>query len=797
MHILWQLNKVGRRPKDYPPGPPTLPIIGNLHQIPRERRYVQFEKWAREYGPIYSLMLGTKVMIVLNLDLAIKDLVDKRGTIYSSRPDAYIAQDISSGGLRVLFMPNSPNNAWKMVRRFLHQILNVFAARTYIPYQDLESKAMFLGVLENPNDFVDHLRRYNYGVAHDPTDLCLCLDYEENILTLVGGQGSVLQAYMTQDSNKHLTSELIASRVKDTDTFVPIDSRNVGPSPSLRSTLKEVCTVDLIQMQKRERFSDDLATYISGSVLQAGSETTASILVGFVRAMIIFPEVAKAAQAEIDRICGDHFPDLDDVPHLPSAVTLRIPRPVELTREARAVHNDPTRHPDRRRFEPLRYIDDHQTSVDAANNPDATKRDHFVFGAGRRRCQGMHIADRSIFLAISRLLWAFDFKRAVDSQTNEEKIPDMDDLADRIMSLPNPFPADIVPRNSYKAPKQAGPRSDQIAGRKKASVADSVLATALYGGILNNALLSTAQSGLVAGAPCPDRIMSLALRALRGRTLTSRPTHLVFRPEPFRLASWRYASSTAALDASTNASAGQPSFLRRAATVFALGIVFTSFSFAMAVSPAVPTVTALMNPPTDEESLEMYKPQTEEERAVDDFIKNHPLAQDLRNREGFSEARPHMKIPEGYRTHHLTGGALSGPGRIVVPPVVFAEEGGKSLIAISYLGNELCGHPGIVHGGLLATMLDEGLARCCFAALPHKMGMTANLNINYRAPAQADSYVVLRATTTKVEGRKAWVEGRIETLVGEGETPVVLAEATALFVSPKQAAVMTNIFPTN
>ncbi|KAI0449321.1 Adenylylsulfate kinase-domain-containing protein [Xylaria acuta] len=209
----------------------------------------------------------------------------------------------------------------------------------------------------------------------------------------------------------------------------------------------------------------------------------------------------------------------------------------------------------------------------------------------------------------------------------------------------------------------------------------------------------------------------------------------------------------------------------------------------MTVSPAVPTVTALMNPPTDEESMEMYKPRTEEERAVEDFIQNHPLAQEFRNREGFSGSRPHMKIPEGYRSHHLTGGALSGPGRIVVPPLVFAEDGGKSMIAISYLGNELCGHPGIVHGGLLATMLDEGLARCCFDALPHKMGMTANLNINYRAPAQANGYVVLRATTTKVEGRKAWVEGRIETLVGEGETPVVLAEATALFVSPKQAAV--------
>jgi hypothetical protein len=108
---LWQASKIGSRPKDFPPGPPTLPIIGNLHQIPSEKRHVQFEKWAREYGPVFSLMLGTKVMIVLNSDVAIKDLVDKRGAIYSSRPEAYIAQNILSGGLRVLFM------VWKFLER--------------------------------------------------------------------------------------------------------------------------------------------------------------------------------------------------------------------------------------------------------------------------------------------------------------------------------------------------------------------------------------------------------------------------------------------------------------------------------------------------------------------------------------------------------------------------------------------------------------------------------------------------------------------------------------------------------
>lgn len=192
---------------------------------------------------------------------------------------------------------------------------------------------------------------------------------------------------------------------------------------------------------------------------------------------------------------------------------------------------------------------------------------------------------------------------------------------------------------------------------------------------------------------------------------------------------------------------------------------------------------------SDLESLSAFHPPDEQSREIDEFLRDHAIAVALREDPAFTESRPHLKIPQKFRQRNLTAGTLAGPNKIVVPPLIFSEEGGKSLVSLFYLGSDVSGHPGIVHGGLLATILDEGLARCCFPALPNKLGVTANLNIDYRRPAMAESYAVLRATTTKVEGRKAWVEGWIETLPKNGEEPVVLVEAKALFIEPKEAAV--------
>ena len=55
-------------------------------------------------GDIYSLMLGTKTLIVLSSDEAVKELLDKRSGIYSSRQEMYIGQELCSDGLRLLMM---------------------------------------------------------------------------------------------------------------------------------------------------------------------------------------------------------------------------------------------------------------------------------------------------------------------------------------------------------------------------------------------------------------------------------------------------------------------------------------------------------------------------------------------------------------------------------------------------------------------------------------------------------------------------------------------------------------------
>lgn len=200
---------------------------------------------------------------------------------------------------------------------------------------------------------------------------------------------------------------------------------------------------------------------------------------GFIQAMILFPSVQRQAQQELDKVCGaDRLPIMDDIDNLPyiracvkeslrwmPTVILGVPHKVTQDDEYMgyhipagasvmcnvwAIHMDEKRHPRPREFDPSRYFGDHKTSYESATSSDARERDHFGFGTGRRICQGMHVADRTLLLGVSRLLWAFNFGKALDDEGNEV-VPDPEKLTQGFVLHPESFPASITPRSEKHA----------------------------------------------------------------------------------------------------------------------------------------------------------------------------------------------------------------------------------------------------------------------------------------------------------------------------------------------------------
>lgn len=459
--------------------------------MPKEKAHLQFQKWAQEYGPIYSLILGTKVMIVLNSDQAVKDLLDKRSGIYSSRPEMYIGQ-LVSGGLRMLLMEYG--STWRMIRKIVHNSLNIKVAKTYVPYQDLENKAMLMGLLEAPELFIDHINRYTNSLTtqmifgfrttsiHDPKLKQLYSGFEAFSEATGTQMAAILDLFPILRSlpDALLPLRRYAKKLHEKESELYI-GHWLRVKQAIKNGKAQPCfCVDLVRAQDEHGFSDPLAAYVSGSMLEAGSDTTSATLIGFIQALLLHPSVAQTAQEELDRICGAHLPNLSDEPSLPyiracikeslrwmptailgvpHALTqddeymgYRIPKGAAVLYNVWAIHMDSARHAHPSRFDPARYLGDDQTAQEAATNADPSQRDHFVFGAGRRLCQGMHIAERSLFLAVARLLWAFDV-RPVEGAGKEgvHGLPDAADLTEGLLVRPRGFPARIVPRSGERA----------------------------------------------------------------------------------------------------------------------------------------------------------------------------------------------------------------------------------------------------------------------------------------------------------------------------------------------------------
>ncbi|KAJ2777619.1 hypothetical protein H4R18_005057 [Coemansia javaensis] len=132
-------------------------------------------------------------------------------------------------------------------------------------------------------------------------------------------------------------------------------------------------------------------------------------------------------------------------------------------------------------------------------------------------------------------------------------------------------------------------------------------------------------------------------------------------------------------------------------------------------------------------------------------------------------------------------GAMLGPGGLRVEPVAFMHRDRKRFVVVAHTGERLCGHPGIVHGGVQATLFDEITARPAFRNLPRNIALTASLKINYRQPVPAGTPLVFRTELTAMDGRKATVVARLE-----DDRGTLLSDAEALYVSPKSDGILPD-----
>ncbi|OJJ62066.1 hypothetical protein ASPSYDRAFT_145840 [Aspergillus sydowii CBS 593.65] len=149
--------------------------------------------------------------------------------------------------------------------------------------------------------------------------------------------------------------------------------------------------------------------------------------------------------------------------------------------------------------------------------------------------------------------------------------------------------------------------------------------------------------------------------------------------------------------------------------------------------------------------------------------------------------------PSAQSTHLVTTSLLSNPTKLPTDPIFFLtphDSTKPQIIATAYLSTHLTGHAGYIHGGLPFLLFDDVFARLAAEIFPSRVGMTATMGLDFRAPAVPGRVYVWRAFIEKRESdRKVWVRGEMSVEEREG---VLVAEARALFVEPRRVEVCIN-----
>ncbi|KZT21922.1 cytochrome P450 [Neolentinus lepideus HHB14362 ss-1] len=483
---VWFSFRKRRSDKTVPPGPKGWPLLGNLFDIPQSSAWYTFTAWRKEYGNIvYLNVLGRPILILNTLETA-TDLFEGRFGIYSDRPDFPLANLIGHAW-NFGFMPYGKE--WRTLRRMFANRYTVSSSLPRFYDSHRQSASVFLNhVLKNPDDWFNHIRlragqlimSVTYGINVESQDDPLIRTAEAvmsvtsialspsmwlvNPIAILLALPGWLGIKTALPGLQRWRSDLEELRRRPFSLCKSSFHQGTAKNSFVSSLLQELNPAD---GSKEEESIHDPAAVAYGGEPHSTENTVAGGQI-FILTMMLFPEVQKRAQEEIDRVVGnERLPDFIDREKLPYITALmkevlrwhppaptgiphmlreddtykgyHLPKGAVVMGNIWAILHDPEMYPDPDSFNPERFI--RRGVLDCTTNDPG----RVAFGFGRRVCPGKLFSEDSLWIMIAQFLAVFTV------EAHDPCSPPNVEFTGGGISLPLPFECVIRPRSKGAA----------------------------------------------------------------------------------------------------------------------------------------------------------------------------------------------------------------------------------------------------------------------------------------------------------------------------------------------------------
>ncbi|EJD50523.1 cytochrome P450 [Auricularia subglabra TFB-10046 SS5] len=483
--VVFYSCRRGRGSLPLPPGPAPRPIVGNIADLPTDQEWVAYTRMAKGYGEFFigpAECMWTHIIVLNSLEAAM-DLLDKRGEIYSDRPQTTMLHKLAwSPGL----MPYG--ECWRAHRRVLHHFLNEGAAKKYRDMQLRNSRVLMQSLLDDPHNFWHQIHRFSamnimslaYGIDVAPKDdpWMHMADVSINCISGAGLPGSyavdwcpILQ-YLP-DWLPGMGFKRQAREWKELSMRLPnLPLAKVKNDIASGTQTVASMVAELLEHGLGGRAVPEAVIRNSSAAVYLVLLQSTAILHSFVLMMVLFPEKQRSAQAEIERVIGvDRLPDygdLDSLPYIRAIVFevyrlfpvaplnlprrvmvddeyhgMRIPKGATVITNIWAISRDEAIYPNADQFLPERFL-----NSDGSLNKSVKDPRGITFGFGRRACSGIHVADASVWIVAFKedmMLACFDIEPSKDA-AGREVLPKVE-MCSGLVTSQAPFQCEIAPRS--------------------------------------------------------------------------------------------------------------------------------------------------------------------------------------------------------------------------------------------------------------------------------------------------------------------------------------------------------------